>query len=525
MSIQKIIPILIFILSLFASCNNSSDLADAIPLEASYVVHIDGQSLIKKSDYNIFKNSKVQQAISFVKILLKDDAQIAMLDNFIKDPNSIGIDITKDSYFYRDKEVFGFILGINDSKKAQKTILNLTRVQEEDIIKDGNIHIISPEPALVVSWNNEKLLILVDKSNKSDLQKLAKVQLQQNSQSSIRSNPSFAEFLKNNKDISVYSTVAGVEDGLSYQMKYTGIAFPAYLSQIFNDFKGISAGGFVSFEKGKIAYSSKYFYKDAATKDKFREIVENLLGKVQGTQIKYIDPSSIFVMSLNIKGENMNDYLSKLGVLGGDVDSSSLISEEDMKSLLNTVNGDVTFALTDIKEPTTPYSSFYPQYAFLADITEPSTVSDLIKKIVEQDSIPITKISTSIYQFKGENMPIYFGTSDKMFFITNDDSIYSKLTSSKNLPDNSYSKIAEGNLAFAKGNLKPLKKLIEGERGAEYIIPFLDEMDSYEAKMSDKTLENQGELNLKTTDKNSLAVICLLVDNLLNELDASSLFQ
>ena len=117
MSLKKILFTLLVAVTVFSSCNQSSDLSNAIPADASYVVHINTKSLIEKSQYDIFSNPTVKQGINMYKVMLKDDSKIKFLDDFLKDANSLGLNLKNETYILRIIKYMVWFWGLMMQKK------------------------------------------------------------------------------------------------------------------------------------------------------------------------------------------------------------------------------------------------------------------------------------------------------------------------------------------------------------------------------------------------------------------------
>lgn len=531
MTSKNIFFTIILTVFVFASCRNSKDPKDAIPADANYVVCVDAQSLITKSEYDIFANPMIQQAIGMYKTTLKDEAAVKLLDGFLSDANSLGINLKSDLYFYTNYKVYGVAVGINDADKVKDALIKFSLVKEEDIKKDGGIYTVAPESQSCVAWNGNKLLLLVDIAsaygNGSEvteplnLVELAKVQLKQGSDKSINSNKAFAEFWENKRDISTFFSMKGLDKSLpdlAGLAKATDVTIP--FKKFLADIDGVSTGIYTSFENGEVRFENKYFYDNAEAEKRFKDLLSQLSGNIKGDQLKYIGSDPLFLASANVKGEGAYSYLEKLGFI--ELLTKELpenVESDKIQKILKDLNGDITFAITsktaskkqddifsDMGSPT-------PEFVFFADISNPSEVIDFIKLQLDGGEMKYTEFSPSNFKVSSNNVDVYWGANGNTFFFTNNETVYNSLKTSDLV--NNYSEIIKEKSIVMFGDLQVLQSYMANNVAFQSFGPFLSEFGKYEfASTSDLT--GVGRLELATKDKNSLAVICKQLDQLIS---------
>lgn len=531
MTSKKLLSFFLGVLFIFTSCSDSKDPKDAIPADANYVVCVDAQSLVKKSEYDIFNNTMIQQAISMYKVTLKDEAAVKLLDSFLNDANSLGLNLKGDLYFYTNYKVYGVVLGVNNADKVKEALVKFSLVQEGDIKKEGSIYTVAPESQTCVAWNGHKLLLLVDiasaygnasdAANSPNLAELAKVQLEQGSDKSINSNPEFAEFLKSKGDISTFFSMKGLDKSLpdlAGLAKATDVTIP--FKKFLSDIDGVSTGIYTSFENGEVKFENKYFYESPEAEKKFKDILAQLSGNIKGDQLKYISNEPLFLASANVKGEGAYSYLEKLGFI--ELLTKELpdnVKPEEIQKILKDLNGDVTFAITSktaTKQTDDVFSDMgtpTPEFVLFADIANPSEVIDFIKQQLVTGEMAYTELSPTNFKISSNNVDVYWGANGNTFFFTNNQSVYNNLTASG--LTNNYSNVIKDKSIVMLGDLQVLQSYMSNNMAFQSFGPFLSEFGKYEFT-SASDLTGVGRLELATKDKNSLAVICKQLDQLIS---------
>lgn len=465
------------------------------------------------------------------KVTLKDESAVKLLDSFLSDANSLGINLKNDLYFYTDYKVYGVVVGVNNAEKVKEALVKFSLVQEEDIKKDGGVYTVAPESQTCLAWNGNKLLLLVDiasaygNGNEAgeplNLAELAKEQLKQGADKSINSNAAFTEFLKSKKDISTFFSMKGLDKSLpdlAGLAKATEVTIP--FKKFLADIDGVSTGIYTSFEKGEVKFENKYFYDNAEAEKKFKDLLSQLSGNIKGDQLKYISSDPLFLASANVKGEGAYSYLEKLGfieLLTKELPES--VEPDEIQKILKDLNGDITLAITS-KTATKKQDDIFsdmgaptPEFVFFADISNPTEVIDFIKLQLAGGELKYTELSPSNFKISSNNVDVYWGANGNTFFFTNNEVVYNNMKAS-NLANN-YSEIIKDKSIVMFGDLQVLQSYTANNIAFQSFGPFLSEFGKYEfASASDLT--GVGKLELATKDQNSLAVICKQLDQLIS---------
>lgn len=535
---MKIFRLLLFFVSFtlfFISCGKSDDLANAVPADASYVVHVNTESLIKKADWKLFENVLVSRSVSLVKAGIgKEDAN-KIFDAFIKDPNSIGLDVTTEGYIYVSTSSAGLVLKVNDAEKLKKAFVTFGNLEA---VEDGGSYSIKLSNDAVIVWNKKTFLFYTDiqKSSSEDCTAQALAQLTQEKDKSINSIPSFSQFLKNRKDISMFYNYSALD--MEKFIEMSGQDIPKGVADELKQLKGISSMAYVSFEKGEIVTNSEIAYENSDVEKKYKELSESVLGEQTGKQLQYLIGDPVFAISMNLKGEGIYNYMEKLGVWTYiDEDGGNKDGIELAKAILKNMEGDATFSLNNIIKIEKQYEGYYgtiesyttpvPQFALFADSKDGKFILNKIEEAIKKDTLNVdttfVKIDENTYSMDVNGTRAYLGVKDKTFFFTNDDSAYKNVKKGTQT-ENVYSKLAKGTTVSAAGKLDALKPYIKEELNDEttskIILGFFDLFASYQI-VGDKNYTGKGKIEMTNKDDNSLATICKYIDKTMAEFSES----
>lgn len=537
MCLKKILFTILAISLIFTSCNKSGDLSDAIPADANYVIHIDNKSLIEKSQYDIFSNSTVKQGINIYKVMLKDDAKVKYLDDFLKDANSLGLNLKNETYIFTNYKVYGVVLGVNNAEKIKEAITNLASVKDETIIKDGDFYLISPQSEVCIAWNSSKLILLADirktyndpGKESLDVVQMSKDLLVQGSDKSINSNKSYAEFAKDKKDFSAFMTIKGLDEleSLSSFLPYGGAMSLNPLKKALTQFEGVSTGITASFEKGELVFNSKYYFTTPEVEQKFKDFASKMSGSIKGDHLKYLNSDPVMLFSMNIKGDGIYSYIEELGLLNKlESETDQLLTKEQLSSLIKGCNGDFTFALTSFKkeQTSTEEEDIYdvrdnttPECFFMMDIAKPTDITDLIKKQIAEGALQCKDLGDGKYSTKiSDAVTLYFGVNKNTFFVTNAEPLYSSINSTAQT--DKYANLIKGKSAVLYGDLGLIKGALNDSPDMDTYKNMLSLLSKYEYTVDNTNFTGTGKLEFTDKNQNSLAAICKQIDTVISQL-------
>lgn len=551
----KLLLIVAILVSAFWSCKDSTELTNAIPSSAITVIHFDTKSILTKADYKPLDNKYLKEALEKEKERGSENTtkMVKTLEDFLRNPNSTGIDLIDDCYMYMDSLTMGVLWQMNDAKKLKDLLVNTMSMPEQMLNEEDGITTLDMMGAVKVGWTKDKLMLLLPyksmygRGNSSDMTALLKKRLTQKAEESINSNKAFVEFAKNKKDISVfysYDNISGMWEGMSSQMMGMGMpnngmisGMMGALDKVKDQLKGVSAGGFVSFEKGEITMENAFYYDSPETEKRFTELAGQMMGELKGDQMKYFVGKPIFIASGALNGGGMYNYLSELGLM-------SMFEEEankelsamnvDLKSLISNVEGDITLAINGIntvmkksRYSDYEYPSTEPEFTVFADLKDAKSTWDLLKKKIKETEEETGKMSDSTlveinettYSLgMGGTMRGYAGIKDNTIYLTNSEEVYKNIAAGTD-GKNDFAAMAKGKTAFIFGNLNMLKEPLMNEfkrdaKAQEFVIKGFDLLGDY-SYVSEKNLSGKGKFVITDNSRNSLAVICSYINEII----------
>lgn len=545
----------ILVSTLFWSCKDSTELTNAIPTDAVVVIHVDTKSLLTKADYKPLDNKLIKEAFEKEKNKgsERNKAMTEKMEEFLKNPNSSGIDLIHDCYMYVGNTSMGIIWGMKDATKFKEVLTKTFEVPTEMIKEEDGISTIDLSGMAKVGWTKDKILIITapasamygfGQGNQPDMMELLKKQLKQTDKESINSNKTFTEFVKEKKDISVfysYNNVAGLWSGITSQMmgyydNQSTTDLSNMLGKFSDQFKGVNAAGFVSFEKGEIVAENKFYYDTPEAEKRFTELAGKLTHELKGDHMKFLIEKPLFMAAMGINGGGIYNYLTDLGLMqffeniaGSNLNEMGV----DLKSLISNVEGDITVTISEIKTVMKKgyygdyeYPSSEPVFSVFADLKDAKPTWDLIKNKVKEEAdkekiidSTLVEIDENTYSFKmDENMKGYAGIKGNTIYITNSEAIYKNISVTTD-GKNDFASLAQGKASFIFGNLSLLKTPLMDEfkrdaKAQEFVAKGFDLLGDY-SFASDKNLNGKGKFVINDNSANSLSVICKYIDSVI----------
>jgi hypothetical protein len=506
----------------FASCKDSSDtLTNAIPADAIGVYHVDVQSLASKSNYDLFKNETVLRGINLAKGMIGKQEAVDLIDAFTKDINAAGLNLKGNCYAYMNGTTVGVVLGVNNAEKFKNTLINFS-LPAEMIQQENGINIMDLDGSAVVAWSAEKLLLLANMNRYNaageetvDLKATVLKQMAQGADESINSNPAFANFMKEKKDISMFYSLSGSYFDLVKEQMASSEDFPKELADMLEEFKGTASGMFTSFENGKIVTTGKNYYPNSDVEKKAKELTAETMGELKGEQLKLVPATAFLAVSTNIKGDGISSVLGKFGL-------EKLIGEQDkkgvVKSILSELDGDITFALTDITKVKKgvgteyEYETTEPLFTAYVDTKDGNKAIGIIKDLLQQEGDSLVEVAPGRYTLN----EAYIAVTGNTLAVTNNQ------VSLDNQPvANAFSDLSKGKLMLISGDIKPLKEIATKNINDKTAAPIVDKLislfDTYELTSTAEVIE--GKVVMTDKDQNSLAAICQWLDTTLTSLN------
>ncbi len=225
---KKLLSVFIFSLAaivLITSCSQQPEHINTIPDDAFTVMHFNPEPCNREDMVKQLEENEEYQ--DMMKKLRKESETMAnILEDFIKDPSSIGVDM--------ESEMFGFAAPLKDNDKYYFGVSMLMKKPDkfEAVLKklatemEANISIESEDdfkkvalPGGIVIWN-EKQLLMLGSNGEFDALTKGKYLMTQETKYSITANKDFMLFYENCMDANIWVT-SNIEN-LSTEMSMMG---------------------------------------------------------------------------------------------------------------------------------------------------------------------------------------------------------------------------------------------------------------------------------------------------------------
>ncbi|MDR1542937.1 MAG: DUF4836 family protein [Prevotellaceae bacterium] len=512
---------LIFV-SAFAlfSCSKKTSLESSIPSDAMMISHYDVKKMVQKADFNLFENTNIVAFLDIFKSHLLPEQQ-ELLTDFTKNPNSTGIDFLSDFYFFSRQNSAVFVFPVNDAKKLYNSILAIDKGQKNNIKQSSNEYSLELPFFGSLAWNKSKLIVLIDNRLSAVL---AKDFLHLKKEESFEVADNYKLFVDAKSDITtcyLLKNFSGIFENLPMQnIEYQSIieSFEQILAKL-----DMSVISFVSFEKGLANVCCKTVFATPES-EQFYHHLSSFNRKIEGNLLKFIPENPILCIAANCDGETLLADYDKLGFTPifetlnkeYNIDYQELISAfcGDMVLSLNSMNYQTT---TDFEQDSWGVAQVKPNPAisFYAEVKNSESFKKLLEKYISKYLPNAKKNKENSYSIEKN---IVFGLNDNIFYITANNSGKSNFFAS-NIDNPLIDKI-KGQQMYFGGDLRTLKNEYIAANGGEFANKLMVDALSLVKTFGTEYIDNQTfEVNVNFTDKtkNSLALICVLLEELINE--------
>ena len=429
------------VLILVASCSKKPASLALIPSDAAWVVSIDLKSLYQKADIGSSENSA--EFKQWVDSLSLTDKQRDFLRELLRNPRNSGVRFREPIYFFQYgqqggngmENYIGMACSLSDKEKFEKTLNQLFALVDKKNTpteESGYKLLNMAEGKYTLSWDNDKALFLgvgdADEEPASELQiPLKAKQLRSlEAKKQITSLDGFADFLSDQKDISVWVNITDAYETLDKRVPSASALSPS----LFNLQQGSYLYATLEFEKEEIILSARTLYNEKYQKllDKHR-IGDASFNKKLLKHFPEKMPMA-FTGAVNIK--HYYEFLKEA--------EPELVKEDDIKqwlakkdlqldNLLNLFGGSFVVALEDFE---TGMSIPIPVVGASFDVND----KKILDKIVAEEGA-FTKEGDR-YSLTFFFVSIHFAYNDKAFFISNSSDEVDAFIAGKH-KDNAYS--------------------------------------------------------------------------------------
>jgi hypothetical protein len=517
-----LIPLLLIV---FSSCSNKSSVP--VPVDAAFVLHIDGKSLHSKLSWEEFKQGELYKSIYEN---LRFDKDIRKL---IENPDSTGIDIQSDAFLFVTARGRGGYTGFTCSLKDEKTFANLVKeewgknvsstIGDITVMKDDNV---------VVSWNPKRAVVIINtplgaayspfselgkeggsggNSRRYDfpydsLEKFALEVYSAKGSRSLGSNKRFSSMMNESGDAhfwvnpgNMYGASLGVILGM---LPKAGVLL-----------QDNATAATLNFENGKISVDAKSYYNKELTalykKYSMKNLDEDMLKKIPSSDVAA-------VIAANYPPEGLKEFLVLLGV-DGIINMFLGQMNYSLDEFVKANKGDILFAATDFAirqtfvkygegKDTMSYPTTKPgvKLLFASSINDKASFEKLMgllqKKIDEE--------APSVFKGAASNIPYRLVDN---WFIAGSDSVMINSFGNSSSNHSFISRIS----GHPIGGFADIQKFINGSRAAysrdslatamaDESVKFWQDLIFYGGEFKDDATLSHLEINLVDKTGNSL---------------------
>ncbi|CAN5813803.1 hypothetical protein BH11BAC4_BH11BAC4_03230 [soil metagenome] len=501
MQIRFKYPLLFSILAvfMFTSCSKKTNKEGRyIPSDASFAVHMNGQSMSAKLPWEEIKQSEL------FKDAYSDTTASPLVRSVMENPDVTGVDVKNDIVFFMVKDgEQGYIVvegGLKDAAKFKQFNKEANKNLAVETEKGGISY--SEMPEVTTGWTKEKFILLMDvnmsrrdgagKNTKSRIGFAEKL-FNLDEDKSLGKDEKFSSLMKTPGDIHFWLNLESLtsDDALTKGM---GGMNMLNLKKIY---EGSRVTGTMTFENGKINADFKSYSNKEMT-----DLIKKYSGdKINADMIKQIPTKNLGALfAFNFKPEGLKEYLKLLGVDGFANMGASRFGF-NLDDFIKANKGDILLAVSDVKID----SSGKPEVNafFSASIGDKPSFT----KLVEAGK------NLSRGKFDGVNGPSMFSTmNDKYFAIgTNQQTIDTYIAGTANNSFDFLSKIS-GSSGGAYINFQYLMTSMGAAASKDSLskasfdasIKMWDNMVAYGEGFNDGGSTQHIEINLVDKSTNSL---------------------
>ena len=334
-------------LSILTGCSSVDKNAPLLPKDASFVIHINTNSLSSKLSWDEVKKSNW-----FSELTRKADDSLAKA--ILADPSSSGIETKEGLFVFARKQADGGYGGFTGFIKdlAAFEAFNKRLSKSNEAKTNKGLKFMSFGDRGIVSWNEDKFLYLLgadkafgfsmgpghghEETKKADLSDAAYRIFHYKKDSLLIDDSRFTSLMKDDGDVHFWSNAE------SLGMDNMNMGFMSLLkTEVY--FRETVTASTITFEKGKVVAHAKTYSNKEVT-----ELMKKYSGdNINTDYIKRIPSDNVVgVLAANIKPEGIKQLL-KLGGLDGLANSSLGELGLTLDQLVAATKGDFMIALTD----------------------------------------------------------------------------------------------------------------------------------------------------------------------------------
>lgn len=444
------------ILCIMASCGRKNDYRNALPEQAAAVASIDLPRLSTRASFDGKYNSPgLQRMKEILKSGLEGSGQL--VDRIFADVSESGIDFSEKIYLFASEEnaYMGLLAKVTSSSRLEDVIHSLTKEQLCQPVRDTDGCNWTILGKWLLAYSDDALLVLADNkwSDPSKLVRQASMWLRQEEGQGFVAKSDFQQLQSVQSDIACW---------LSLQLLPRKFITPLTMGLSASlDLKKTKAIVTLDFEKGRTIINVDPLITD----DIVGKLVEKKIQSTGAIEGKYLDvfPSkTTFWMTANLKGKAFYQFLREIPATRKFFDYSNLPITLDFGRIIEAIDGEVSFAITD------PMREEYILYAdvnqtdFLKVFTDlrpilAKTNEMLFFESQVKDAYGLSVRNGSLINLRPGRKDFWFGVTNGRFYLTNNGKLVSQRVLGLSLRDMKWGTDVPGKRFFAVSSWNGMK--------------------------------------------------------------------
>ena len=418
----RYLTLVLFVSLLVVSCSRSPQATDMIPKDANVVISLDTKSLMEKGKLDQFKNTSMYSTMK--KFSAKDPNTEKLLDQIIENPVAVGVDLTKDIYYFlsANKSYNCAMIGLSSSAKFEEFTKKIHKdlSVNAQIKKESKFSYVLYEPGALLLWDESKLIFIgITKPECQDSALIyANNLFAMKSENAIASNKDFVAFMKTKKDVNLWMSME-VFQNIIPNMNYEEMAGYKLAGNYIYGSLDFAAGQAAATINMSLTEEAKKVTFDSTMKNGISEKLMNFIPekRVIAALSYSIDPKKSYE-----KIAKMQKSSSMLSMLLSKVPSA------DLEKIFNFINGEMLLTFNGFKVNMSVDPNYHsgqpssiPLFSFVAGINDETKLGELLS-LIKNDEIKVVETPTG-YKFNLGTTDLSLLIKDKVMLLSNDDQI------------------------------------------------------------------------------------------------------
>lgn len=387
----------------FTSC--SKDYTQVIPGDASLVVSIDMQSLLRKSGIS---TKTPQELEAYAQTLYNPGLKL-----LFQHPADVGISLTDKAYLFAsfNKDEPTLVFKVTDKSKLEHSFKKLIADGMCDELEDhGDYQWTLLHGLGYCAFNKRVLMIVSAQSEPDNVIVRLNTLMKQSKSDCITHNKAFKKMEAMNSDMNAYISFESIPQATALSMM---MGVPQNMS--LRDMRLLTH---INFVQGRVVTHGEYYTEN---KDLQKYLLQQAATAkpLNKTFLGMVPAQALACMSMNIPGDKVYSLLMGFDTFKQEIGKFKMNPEFHVKDFFNSINGDITMALTGFNQ--------YGDPELLTYVSMPEAkVANALKNLTSQMKMAGMSLRPSSVrgQFVFDNptlkLTLYAGVGKGYLYLTND---------------------------------------------------------------------------------------------------------